>query len=104
VTGEFVKAKCRIALNVQVPVFELSVRPCQLERSAAGFLFTIPGDQTQEFVTRLGSSGNEGDLPLPPGFKRKPALDCEYRIQDTEVRSYTCSVNLPCQGDRAIRS
>ena len=60
-------------LNAEVAVFELGVRPGQLEGSAADIGIAVFGDQAQEFLARLRRNRNERDLFLLPGFERKAA-------------------------------
>ena len=86
-TGEFGEAERRIALNAEVAIFKLRVRPGQLEGSAADIGVAVFGDQAHEFVTRLRRGRNERDLSLLPGFKRKLPLRSRTRDPERSRRS-----------------
>src|SRR3990172_13387101 len=85
VTSEFAEAKRRVALNAEVSVFELRVRPCQFEGAATVIGIAILGDQDQEILARPRRDRNKRDLPLFPRFERKGPPDDEHRVQDVAV-------------------
>ena len=85
VTGEFGKTHRRIALNTEITILELRVRPGQFESAARDIGIAVFVDQTHQVLTRPRSQCDQRDLHLLPRFKRNALSHHEHRIQHVAI-------------------
>ena len=83
--GEFGKTQRRIALNPQIAVFELGVRPGQFEGAAADIRIAVFDDQPHQLLARPRGHRHQRDLRHLPRFQRNTLPQDEHGIQHIAI-------------------